>query len=115
MNALLNIIVDVQDELQPKGAESFRKTFRQSCPFDSTRAPPLRTDIRERPVLNHSIMYDDASLYYSFNPSAQPQQEVSQLPKHKRKQSVLERPNVSPRPQLVTDCLLMVYAGRQPG
>ncbi|CAD6582195.1 MAG: Golgi transport complex subunit 3 [Alectoria sarmentosa] len=38
-------------------------------------------------------MYDDASLYYSFNPSAQPQQEKSQLPKHKRKQSVLERPN----------------------
>ena len=52
-------------------------------------------------------MYDDASLYYSFNPSAQPQQERIQVPKHKRKQSVLERPNVSLGPQLATYCFLI--------
>ncbi|KAK4692491.1 conserved oligomeric Golgi complex subunit 3, partial [Lecanoromycetidae sp. Uapishka_2] len=36
-------------------------------------------------------MYDDASYYYSFNPSAQSQQE--KVLKHKRKSSLLERPN----------------------
>ncbi|KAL2052570.1 hypothetical protein ABVK25_007130 [Lepraria finkii] len=35
-------------------------------------------------------MYDDASLYYSFNPSAQSQHD--RPAKHKRKQSLLERP-----------------------
>lgn len=53
-------------------------------------------------------MYDDASLYYSFNPSAQPQQEKPHLPKHKRRQSVLERPNVRLGPQLATDCFLIL-------
>ncbi len=52
-------------------------------------------------------MYDDASLYYSFNPSVQAQQEKSQLPKHKRRPSVLERPNVSLGLKFATDCFLI--------
>lgn len=39
-------------------------------------------------------MYDDASYYYSFNSSAQAPEEKTQ--KHKRKQSLLDKPNVSP-------------------
>ena len=38
-------------------------------------------------------MYDDASFYYSFNPSAQSHHDKPA--KHRRKKSLLERPSVS--------------------
>lgn len=39
-------------------------------------------------------MYDDAS-YYAFMPSAAPQEDRQATPKHKRRQSSLQQPNVS--------------------
>ena len=118
-NVLLSIIVGRKGNIQLNGAESFKKTVSAKLPVrDSmcaTKSEGPPTALIERSILTHSAMYDDASLYYSFNPSSQPQQENSQLPKHKRKQSVLERPNVSLVFQLATDCFLMFYAGRHPG
>lgn len=49
-------------------------------------------------------MYDDAS-YYTFIPSAAPQEEKQATPKHKRRQSLLKQPNVS----LVVQCALSIF------
>lgn len=45
--------------------------------------------------IHDSIMYDDAS-FYTFIPSAHLQEERPRVAKHKRKQSLLKQPNVSP-------------------
>ena len=115
MNAFLNIIVDMQEKLQShfEAPAALGNMSRQSCPcrFDTSLSQAINKVLNRQP----STMYDDASLYYSFNPSTQHQQEKSQLPKHKRRQSVLDRPNVSPGPQLAMDYFLMVQAGRYPG
>ena len=106
----------MKGKIQLNGAESFKKTVSAKLPVrDSMRPKKSSHSTLKHFILNHSIMYDDASFYYSFNPSSQPQQENSQLPKHKRKQSVLERPSVSLVLRLAADCFLMFYAGRHPG
>lgn len=51
-------------------------------------------------------MYDDAS-YYAFVPSAAPPEDRQPTPKHKRRQSLLQQPNVSlvlRFAQLISDC-----------
>ena len=58
-------------------------------------------------------MYDDTS-YYTFIPSAQPEEEISRNTRHRRNTSLLDQPRVSPVMWVTPKLFLMLYVGECP-